>query len=311
MSALGTKLTEPLLLRAALERARAIPRKHAARARELGLAARRRAAAARALRSEEHDVAALRLEQEAAALALGALLAAKGLAADGPPPPREAWARLAELELPEPPPNLEAARKILAAEAPLALDALGSDGARRARAETAATLAWLLRLAEPRTEQELRQARFARTATLAAALVGATWLGLWLFVWPANEAAHKPVAMSSLGRGSAPTEVLTDGKDDRPAVTDRQREPWARLDLLNQVAIERVAIHTAPQTSLPLILEISQDDRRFAEVATLRDAAPRGRWLVPLAKQRARFVRLRHPGDGALALSEIEVWGKR
>ncbi|MBK8996740.1 MAG: discoidin domain-containing protein [Myxococcales bacterium] len=305
MARLAHKLVEPLLLSDALARARALPKDHAPRARELGAAARRRADAARALRSEEHDVAALRLEREAALLALEALLAARGEPAGAP---ADAWSHLTAL--PDPPPGLDAARKLLESDDPLVFDALADP--RRARAELAPTLDWLLRLAEPRTERELRRARVGRVAALSAGLGGALWLCLWLFVWPANEAAHKPAHMSSLVRGGTPTENLTDGVRGRPfSTSERQSDAWARVDLLNVVAIERVTIFGAAETSLPLIVELSDDDRKFTQVAQLAGAPVNGRWAAELGKKRGRFVRVRHPGQGVLSLSEIEVWGKR
>lgn len=256
-------------------------------------------------------MAALRLEQEAAALAIAALVAARGSLA-GAPKPSEAWTLLEELSLPDPPPSLGTARALLETDDPLAFEGFDVARARRARAEIAPTLAWLLELAEPRGETELRVTRALRIGTLALSLAGSVWLVLWLFVWPSNQAAARPVAMSSLVRGSPPTEILTDGKLEGPlAVSERQHEPWARVDLLNPVVIERVVVHTGRETTLPLVLELSDDDRRFREAAKLLEPSAKGRFIVGLGHERARFLRLRHPGEGVLALGEIEVWGKR
>jgi len=309
MASLARKLVEPLFLSQAIGRALGIPSEHAARASELARAARRRAAAARALRSEEHDVAALRLEWEAASLALQSLAAAKG----EPPAAsaRAAWAALDSLALPGAPPGLAATRALLDTDDPLRFDALGGVAARRARAELRPTLDWLLGLAEPRGVRELEVARIERLLASAAGLAGATWLVLWLFVWPNNEAWFKPAAMSSLARGSAQTENLTDGRSGTPlSVTERQHEPWARVDLLSPVVIEAVTLHGSKDTSLPLVIELSEDDRQFVEAARIHAPAAKGRWKVGMGAKRARFVRIRHPGEGVLALSEVEVWGR-
>jgi hypothetical protein len=310
MRRLAQRLGEPLLLTRALARARAIPAEHADRARALGAAARRRAAAAAALRNDEQAIAALRLDQEAAGLALAAVLAQRGELGDETPPVSVLWSGAAALS--DPPPNFPAACAILSNDDPVAADARGSVGALRARREIAPTLRWLLALAEPRSARELVVTRVFRVIALALCTAAAAWLALWLFVWPSNEALHKPVVMSSLVRGAAPTATLTDGAESGEASTTvRQADPWARIDLMNHVAIESVRVHVRAETSRPLLLEVSDDDRKFTEVARRIDAVGTGRWRVVLGKKRARFVRLRHPGEGVLSVSEIEVWGWR
>ncbi|MBK7582593.1 MAG: discoidin domain-containing protein [Myxococcales bacterium] len=311
MTGLARGLVERLLLRAAIERAQALPEMHAARARALGHAAVRRASAARALRAEEHDIAALRLAREAAELAIAALLAARGELPEELMAPPEPWARLAQLALPEPPTSLSRVREMFEPRDPIQLDSLTSSEARRARADASLVVDWLLEHAEPRTPRALRGARALRVVTLVGGLAGAVWFVLWAFVWPSNEAAYKPVAISSLQRGSAPSEAITDGERTKAVTTDRQEQPWVRVDLLNTVAIERVAVYAPDKSAVPLIVEISDDDAKFAEVAVRAEPISKGRWVAGLGKRRARYVRLRHPGAGALVFSEIEVWGKR
>ncbi|MBI3206581.1 MAG: discoidin domain-containing protein [Myxococcales bacterium] len=308
MAGLARRLGEPLWLGLALERARAFDGPHASRARSLAAAARRRAAAARSLTSDEQDVAALRLCHEAAALALAALAATRGELDDPLPKASALWAAVAA-DLPGRPPGFDAAQALLATDDLLAFDALPDP--RRARLTIAPTLGWLLALAEPRTRRQLVLARVARLLGFVATVAGLSWLALWLLVFPANEARYKPAVLSSLARGSAPTEALTDGARERACSTDRQQQPWARVDLLNHVAIDSVRVHVRSDTSLPLVLEVSDDDRRFREVSVRHEPIPTERWRVALGKQRARFVRVRHPGEGALSLSELEVWGWR
>ncbi|MCC6902591.1 MAG: discoidin domain-containing protein [Polyangiaceae bacterium] len=307
MAGLARRLGEPLWLGLALERARAFDGPHASRARALAAAARRRATAARSLTSDEQDVAALRLCHEAAALALAALAATRGELDDPLPSASALWAGAADL--PGRPQSFAAAQALLATDDLVAFDALPDP--RRARLTIAPTLGWLLALAEPRTRRQLVLARVARSLGFVATVAGLSWLALWLLVFPANEARYKPAVLSSLARGSAPTEALTDGAGERACSTDRQSQPWARVDLLNHVAIDSVRVHVRSDTSLPLVLEVSDDDRRFREVSVRHEPVATGRWRVALGKQRARFVRVRHPGDGALSLSELEVWGWR
>lgn len=308
MAGLAKRLGEPLWLGRAMERARAFDGPHAARARSLAAAARRRVDAARSLKSDDQDVAALRLCHEAALLALAALATTRGEPTEPLPPASVLWAQAADL--PGRPPSFDAASALLATDDLMAFDTLGDP--RRARRLIAPTLDFLLALAEPRTRRELVLARVMRLSSVVAIGVGLVWLALWLFVWPTNEALYKPVAVSSLARGSAPPDTLTDGaQSERACSTDRQAQPWVRVDLLNHVAIDSVRVAVRPDISLPLVLEVSDDDRKFREVSVRHEPVPTGRWRVSLGKQRARFVRVRHPGEGVLALREVEVWGWR
>lgn len=301
---------EPLLLTRAIARARAVPEATRPRAGALGKAAFARRRAARALRTEEHDAAALSLEREAARLAISALVAARGETFEREPSASEVWARLPAL--PDAPAGLAEARTLLASDDPLAFDGLSLAEAARARARVAPVVDWLLAQAEPRTEHELRWLRVVRWAAVAGGVAAAVWLVLWLFVFPRNEAERKPVAQSTVRSGTANPDVLTDGeRRGRISSTDRQTQPWVRVDLLNRVAIERVEVFGNVDTSVPLVLELSDDDQRFAEVAVQKEPLTKGHWRADLHGKRGRFLRLRHTGTGQLALSEIEVWVKR
>ena len=64
--------------------------------------------------------------------------------------------------------------------------------------------------------------------------------------------------------------------------------------------------------SIPLLLEVSDDDKAYREVARrtipFSEDAP---WNVALDGVKARFVRLRADHDGYLVLGEVSVYGTR
>jgi hypothetical protein len=302
-------LLEPLTLRRARALAASYPAERADRIRELRAAAGRRAAAARALRHEEHDVGALALEREAAALAISAWLLARGEHDGARLDAAEAWARMGSP--PDAPAALEQARPWLAAEDPLAFDALSPRDARRARAATARALGWLLEQTELRTPRQVRWARVLRISGTLVAVAAAVALYLWLFVLPWNVAAHKPVVESSHRGGVAPATVLTDGERDRGYTgTVHQEHPWVRVDLLDPFVIWRVVAYARTGCAAPVVIELSDDDRTWTEVGRAGISGQK-RWQLDFPRRRARYVRLRHPGAGMLTLSELEVIGRR
>ena len=306
---LAARALEPLTLRRAAALSASYPEERRDRIRELGSASARRALAARAMRQDENDIAALALEREAAALAISAWLVARGEHDGRPLPPDEAWARLGPV--PDAPAALETARVWLASKEDLALDRLRPREARRLRASTARALGWLLDQIEVRTPREVKWARVRRIVGTLVTTVSGVLLFLWLFVFPWNVAAHKPVQVSSQRSGVGKSAVLTDGETGRVLFgTTHQEQPWVRIDLLDPFVISKVVIYSANGSAVPLVVELSDDDRHWTEVARGgSDRVPR--WQLGFAKRRARYVRLRHPDTGMLSLSEVEVLGRR
>lgn len=322
MSALGrvgSRLVEPLWLGTALARARAVPAPERERFRTLAIAALRRAEAARALRHDEHDVAALSLERDAAALLLSALATIHAGHDGSVMAPSAAWATLDSLLqqklLSDPPATLERTRELLASDDVLTLENLSPPRARAARAAVARTLSWLRGAIEARSERELRHTRVVRTSLFVLALGVLPFAGRWL-LGPPNLAIYHPATASSLRSGGAPLGTLTDGTSKgAPVVTMQQDTPWLRVDLLDPATLQDVVVHLPakqPSDMFPLVLELSDDDEGFAQVARLpAPPADRTPWRVPLAGRRARYVRLLHPGTGSLAVTELEVHGRK
>jgi len=309
---LRDRLLEPVWLGHALRRAKELPAERAESVRKLGLAAVHRARAAAALTDERHDVAALGLEREAAALAISALLTERGDHDGSALEPAEAWRRLATPP-PRAPRELGAAQEVLAAEDALSLERLDARRARMARARTTKVVGWLLRALEVRSPAEIRLARWLRTTAAVLIVAGGLPAAIWWIRRPPNVALFHPVAASSQRPGSLKFDVLTDGSSrGKPAMTRDEPSPWVRVDLLDDVRLVGVVVHAPPQpppTMFPLVLEVSDDDRQFTEIATWKGPGPE--WRIGLAGRRGRYVKLRHPGTGMLSLTEIEVFGRK
>lgn len=158
-------------------------------------------------------------------------------------------------------------------------------------------------------------------------LIGLSALGFRLYGSSLNLALHKPVRMSSdcemrPWHSYLPVEAarLVDGKKWRPydACTLREREPWVWIDLQSATRLETVVVTGRSDccwgyADLPLVLEVSEDDESFTEVARrvvpLSDRDP---WRVELDEgARGRFLRLRVDGNrrAQIVLAEIEVYG--
>jgi F5/8 type C domain-containing protein len=156
-------------------------------------------------------------------------------------------------------------------------------------------------------------------------LTGACALGWTLWSPSRNLARGKPISMSSsceqrpeYSALPAGAERLIDGKKDRAydACTRRESRPWVRLDLQAPTRLTRVVVTGRRDCcwgsdSLPLVLELSDDDQSFREVAR-RDipTSDRDPWRIDLRGAEARYLRLRVKASRAeLVLSEIEVFG--
>lgn len=310
------RLLEPILQAAALDRARNIHPQHRARLRTLVAAARARAAAAARLADDRDHVAALALQREALGFAASAVRTAWGdPARDGPLGTNDALdtaARVGARAV-----DVDRVRAALTSDDPLAIDKLRRGEAMRVRASAEAVLRSLLAHAETRTPRRVLVARVLRCAGLIvvpSAVIGAAVL---LATRPTNLARDKPAIASSQRPGTPTATGAVDGTiDDECAfLTNAERDPWVRVDLLHQSPITGVTVY-APEAErrevqLPLVLEISADGENFTPVAERRDAFGRTTpWRQSMAGEVARYVRVRAPAARAeLCLSEVEVFG--
>jgi hypothetical protein len=90
-------------------------------------------------------------------------------------------------------------------------------------------------------------------------------------------------------------------------------EAWLRIDLGEVRPIGKVVVYNRGDgyfdDVLPLALELSDDSKRWREVALRRTRFTQDDpWKHDLAGERARFVRLRRKEPGHLWLSEVEIY---
>ncbi len=309
---------EPLFLARAARRAEACPPARRERLRRLADAARARHTAALELRREEVRGAALALEREACALAITALLVARGehdgdAALSGP----EAWARLDRLEGVIAPASVTPARELLADPDPLAPERLVTDPV-AVRDAAAATFDWLQAQYEPRSPRQIVMQRRLR---LGAVALGALLLVAAGVAWarrPTNVARGRPVLVSSQHPAAPDPQEVVDGsrRGHFGVHTDQDDPPWVEVDLGAVYRVSRVVIVNRGDgyfdEVLPLALQLSEDEHTWQEVAVRHQRFTQWEpWRVSLHQERARYVRVIKPEAGYIALSEIEVYGRR
>lgn len=171
-----------------------------------------------------------------------------------------------------------------------------------------------------RSLEHLAGLRVGRTA---AAILGIAFVlvraMIWLIAVP-NVAYHKPVTASSSFALFADAEGLVDGITGGllPGFHTQPREnnPWVLVDLKQTYRISSIRIYNRGDTAfddcLPLAVQLSEDGVTFQELArrtTHFDQSPP--WILDAKGRRARYVRLQSMGIGYIALSEVEVYGRR
>lgn len=317
------RLRDNLLLaqaRAAVE-AYSVPQQEAIR--RFFDAAERRARAAVELCDDRHMPVALGLFSEAGRCYAAALLLSRDPAFEpGELDPVALFARIdalvADGTIGQTPEGYQAAREILGQRKPFAFDDLSAADANASREAIEPTLQWLRDLCEARTLAELRRAGMARIAIAVAAAVGCGLVLVWLvslaFRQP-NVALHKAVSASSQWPGSPNPAGATNGEIE-PAygvATGNENNPWVRVDLADVYRVSTVTVHQRADNhadqGFPMCVEVSENDKDWTEVGR-RDEVSASDWTVS-AKRRARYVRVRSIGPKLLALTEIEVRGRK
>jgi len=181
-----------------------------------------------------------------------------------------------------------------------------------------AALGWVRRSYEPRSPRQLLVSRVLRVASFS--LVALAILGCCVARWflPTNVAYGKPVTLVSHLGGAPQPATLVDGRRLGRAgpQTGAVPYPWVSIDLRAKHVVDTVKVYALDGTSsdelVPLVLELSEDDKNYREVAVRQKPFVRGRpWLIELAGLPARYVRLKaRELQGSLGLAEVEVYGK-
>ncbi|MGH7436671.1 MAG: hypothetical protein ACRENE_13440, partial [Polyangiaceae bacterium] len=169
---------------------------------------------------------------------------------------------------------------------------------------------------EARSLLNLRATRWGRRAAaalLALCLVGSLAAARWL---PRNVALEKPVHPSSSRHGDG--HELVDGEVATvPGVfTNVEESPSVVIDLVDTYAVDEIRVKNridqSFDDSLPMVVEVSADGAAFKQLAR-RDEhfAADPPWIIKAKREPVRLVRIKVMKRGYLALSEVEVYGKK
>ncbi len=171
---------------------------------------------------------------------------------------------------------------------------------------------------EARTVAHLQVTRGLKIA-LAAVVVLALGYGVArsLYASP-NVALGKPVTASSRWAGTPAGQEVVDGNTGGTfgIHTQTEENPWVAIDLGGNYALYEARIYNRGDgwfdDALPMAFEVSDDGATYQEIerrtTSFSQSAP---WILKLPNRRARFVRVRIPRKSQVALSEIEVFGRR
>jgi hypothetical protein len=164
----------------------------------------------------------------------------------------------------------------------------------------------------PATEVEARRLRLGRRLGTSLLLISVIALaGRWLMA-PHNVARGKKVTASSAKVGSP--EALVNGAIEWGSfgLHTYSGSQWATIDLGRSYALDFADIYGRGdgriQFNLPLHLDLSDDGVTFRPGGACSEVFTQSTpCVVPLATQRARYVRL---SATEVVLSEVEVYGK-
>lgn len=272
----------------------------------------------RAARRVSDGTAAAVLLREAVLQYLIALEAARdstaqeGAAAPLPPLPPDPARPKAE------PSDDARARAAVASRDPLYFDGLAPEDVERARWALDRAGSMLRRSIESRTLAAVRGTRWGR---VAAVVVLVLWGALAIArakLLPKNIAYGKPVHPSSLMVNPPSGRELVDGETGASFGVETREEdnPNVVIDLQGDYWIDTIKVHNRVEgwfdDCLPLVVELSRDGNKWEEIARRDrhfDANPP--WIIEAGGRGARYVRLRVARHSYLALSEVEVYGKR
>ena len=209
-------------------------------------------------------------------------------------------------------------RAALAAGDPLYFDGLSDEDAERSRWALDRAAGMLRRRVEARSLASVRGTRWGRMAAVGVVLLYAALAFVRAKVLPQNIALGRPVHPSSLHHNPPDGRELVDGDvgSSFGVHTNTEDNPNVVIDLEADYWLQTVKVHNRIDgwydDCLPLVVEVSRDGKAYDEVArrdTHFDASPP--WVVGVGGRSARYVRIRVARRSYLALSEVEVYGKR
>jgi hypothetical protein len=281
--------------------------------------ARRRLSAARGLRDPNELRVALSLYRSAAVLQMAAFLCSRdrGLEVDRLTPEEmlERLDRALDGHVRDAPPGLEALRSVVMASDPFEIERFAIKAARGAVDGLESAIRWLATFTETRSLAQLgwvRRMRLTAAALATLALVGGA--ARWAFS-PPNLALHKPARASSLNFDTQASGVVDGELNGRFGYHSQEEDsPSLTVDLERPCLLKTVEIYgrgdCCYDQSLPLILEVSDDDKSYRTMAKRTTSfSEYDPWVVKPGGEKARFVRLRADHHGLLVLGEVVVHG--
>jgi hypothetical protein len=155
----------------------------------------------------------------------------------------------------------------------------------------------------------LRTWRIVLAATAACLMLGAS-IKPWII--PSNLALNRHVMLSSNSTdwGVDPHQVVDGDTTNLGFHTSSGADQSVTIDLGRNLRIRRVEVFNrsdcCKERAVPLRLELSTDGTTFSQV--LQHTTVFDQWSAHFPPTSARFVRLKHVGDGIFHLSEIEVY---
>jgi hypothetical protein len=209
-------------------------------------------------------------------------------------------------------------RAALSSSDPLYFDHLSAEDAERARWALDRAASLVRRRVEARTLGNVRGTRWGRLAAILLVIGYATFAITRAFVMPKNIALGKPVHPSSRKHNPPDGHELVDGEigSSFGIHTNTEDNPNVVIDLQARYWIDSVRVYNRVDgwydDSLPLVVELSQDGTTWDEIGRRTehfDASPP--WVVAGRGKPAQFVRVRVARKSYLALSEVEVFGKK
>ncbi|MGD0528347.1 MAG: discoidin domain-containing protein [Polyangiaceae bacterium] len=209
-------------------------------------------------------------------------------------------------------------REALTSRDALYFDRLDPEDAERARWALDRAASLVRQRVEARSLTNVRGVRWGRFAALLLVIGYVAFMVTRALVFPKNIALGKPVHPSSRKHNPPDGKELVDGEIGTSfgIHTNVEDSPNVVIDLQGRYWIDSVKVYNRVDgwfdDSLPLVVELSQDGNKWDEIGRREehfDASPP--WVVNGRGKPAEFVRVRVARKSYLAISEVEVYGKK
>ncbi|HMJ09881.1 MAG TPA: discoidin domain-containing protein [Polyangiaceae bacterium] len=322
-SAIGSIFREQVTERLLLRRAERVVRERAPAQQqtvhELYEAARVRLLAAAEMADPARMPAAGTLGREALVLFVHALRVARDPQAELlSPAEAHGWLeqRAQAGEFPKLAEDLVGCRPVLLDADLLALDRMSTEDAYNAYGALERSLSRLRSAIEPRTTTQIRRSRILRLGVVCAIAIAILALLLVKLLQQPSLAQGKPASASSYHPSSPSAAGATNGKIESNfgVHTQVQENAWVRVDLETPQRIERIKVYNRADgwqdEVVPLVLEVSSDGKNWRELEQRSKTFTQDKpWTWKGDAVTARYVQVRRPKQGYIALTEIEVFG--